>query len=258
MNLILFFIVIVVSFIIVRIGAVAFELTGLEWSLAKFQALSCFTGTGFTTKEAELITSNPQRRRVASILMVMGNAGLISLIATFANSLRTDTFLPQLTMPFFTKVFKGHFPAQFVHVVDLFIIVSCLFMLIRILTHTKLAERFNSILRSNIIRKRIIKPVSFEELVVATGGYGVSSIEILSNSPILDKTIIEAELRSYDINILAVEREGRILPNPSADMKLLLADKLICFGRLDNIREKLYSEPDKQAETKKPEEQKPE
>ena len=69
MNLILFIIAIVAAFIIVRIGAIAFQLTGLEWSLAKFQALSCFTSTGFTTKEAELITGNPQRRRIASILI---------------------------------------------------------------------------------------------------------------------------------------------------------------------------------------------
>ena len=55
MNLAIFIIVLIVSFVIVRIGAIAFQITGLEWSLAKFQALSCFTATGFTTKEAELI-----------------------------------------------------------------------------------------------------------------------------------------------------------------------------------------------------------
>ena len=60
-NLILFILVLLSSFIIVQIGGIAFELTGLEWSIAKFQALSCFSGTGFTTKEAELITRNPKR-----------------------------------------------------------------------------------------------------------------------------------------------------------------------------------------------------
>ena len=39
--LILFILTLIVSFIVVRIGAIAFQLTGLEWSLAKFQALSC-------------------------------------------------------------------------------------------------------------------------------------------------------------------------------------------------------------------------
>lgn len=45
MNLVLFVIVIIISMIVVRIGAIAFQLTGLDWSFAKFQALSCFTGT---------------------------------------------------------------------------------------------------------------------------------------------------------------------------------------------------------------------
>ena len=67
MNLLLFITVFVISFIIVRTGAIAFQLTGLEWSQAKFQALSCFTSTGFTTKEAELVTGDKQRRRIASL-----------------------------------------------------------------------------------------------------------------------------------------------------------------------------------------------
>ena len=83
MNLLLFIIVLIVSFVIVRIGAIAFQLTGLDWSLAKFQALSCFTSTGFTTREAELITSDPRRRRIASVLIVLGHAGFVTMIATF-------------------------------------------------------------------------------------------------------------------------------------------------------------------------------
>lgn len=244
MNLILFFIVIIVSFIAVRIGAVAFELTGLEWSLAKFQAISCFTGTGFTTKEAELITGNPQRRRIASTLMILGNAGLVTLIATFANSLRSDVFLPKLTLPLLRSLLPSNFPNYLVPWLDLIIIVVCLYVLFRLLTHTKSAEKVTNFLRRNIISRQIIKPVSFEELVVATGGYGVSSLEVTEDSPILDKTILEAELRSYDIMLLAVERGGKIIPNPSADTKLLLGDRLICFGRLDNIRKELYSVPD--------------
>ena len=63
MNLLLFIITIIISFIAVRIGAIVFELTGIEWSLAKFQALSCFGGTDFTTKEAELIVGTTKFNR---------------------------------------------------------------------------------------------------------------------------------------------------------------------------------------------------
>ena len=93
MSGMLFIIMILISFVIVRIGAIAFQLTGLEWSLAKFQSLSCFTGTGFTTQEAELITTDKQRRRIASVLMVLGNGGLVVMIATFANSLTPQQIL---------------------------------------------------------------------------------------------------------------------------------------------------------------------
>ena len=52
----LLLIFIAVSFIVVRIGAAALELTGLSWDQAKFQALSAFTNAGFTTRESEQIT----------------------------------------------------------------------------------------------------------------------------------------------------------------------------------------------------------
>lgn len=239
MNLLLFISIIVISFIIVRIGAIAFELTGLEWSLAKFQALSCFTGTGFTTREAELITGNTQRRRIASVLIVLGHAGLVTLIATFANSLRTDFIMPTFSIPFLHSVIPSHLLPW----INLTIIVFAVYTTYKIFTHTKFGGKLTDFLRSHIVKKEIIKPVSFEELIVATGGYGISQIEVCKDSPILNRTLIESELRQYDITVLAVEREEQTIPNPVADTKILLGDKLICFGKLGNIRSKLCVMP---------------
>jgi hypothetical protein len=239
MNLLLFITVIIVSFIVVRIGAIAFELTGLEWSLAKFQSLSCFTGTGFTTKEAELITGNPQRRRIASILIVLGHAGLVTLIATFANSLRTDVLMFKLTIPLLHSVVPSHLAPW----INLIIIVIAVYAIYKIFTNTKIAAKLTDILRSHIVNKEIIKPVSFEELMVATGGYGVSQIEICSDSPILNKTLIESGLRKFDILVLTIERDGEVIPNPQADTKIILGDRLICFGKLGNIRDKVCVMP---------------
>ena len=91
MNLLLFIVTIAISFVAVRIGGIAFSLTGLESSLARFQALSCFTGTGFTTRESELILSHPKRRRIISILMIIGNAGMVAVIAGLVSSFLTAT-----------------------------------------------------------------------------------------------------------------------------------------------------------------------
>lgn len=232
MNLLLFIITILISFVVVRIGAIAFEMTGLEWSLAKFQALSCFTGTGFTTREAELVTGNPQRRRIASILMVFGNAGLVTLIATFANSLRPNIYVPGFTIPFLPLVF----PSWLVPWVNLAIIGLSIYAIYRLFTRSKYTRRITEYLRARIIKRNIIKPVSFEELLVSTGGYGVSSIEVCAKSPVRDKTLRETDLRAHDITVLAIERGSEIIPNPPAHTLIQSGDRLICFGKLEVIR----------------------
>jgi len=56
--------VIFVSFLIVKAAAVALMMSGMDSKRALFQALSAFSGTGFTTKEAEFVMNHPTRRRV--------------------------------------------------------------------------------------------------------------------------------------------------------------------------------------------------
>lgn len=80
---------IVLSFVvfIVQLGAAALRQTGLPNSVARFQALSAFTGTGFTTSEAESVVNNRSRRHIVSILMIVGNVGLVSILSTVVVSL---------------------------------------------------------------------------------------------------------------------------------------------------------------------------
>ena len=236
MNLVLLVVAMVVSMIVVRIGAIAFQLTGVEWSLAKFQALSCFTSTGFTTKEAEMITTNPQRRRIASVLMVLGNVGLVTMIATLANTLNPNVIVGPFNLPFFHK----HIPSFLLPWLNLAIIGAFLYAIYRLFTNTKFARKLTEALRAQILKQHVIKPVSFEELLVATGGYGVSQVEISKESPILEKTLRESGLRKADVTILVIERDGMAISNPPADTKILLGDKLICFGQLESIRRDVY------------------
>lgn len=231
MNLLLFLLVIGVSFITVRIGAIAFHLTGLPWPLAKFQALSCFTGTGFTTRESELVTNNPQRRKIATILIILGHAGFVTLIATFANSVRTD-LVTTYRLPFIHSII----PAYLVPWVNLVIIILGVYIIFRLVINSRFAAKLTSILKAHIIKRQIIEPVSFEELIVSTGGYGVSRIEVCKNSPVLNKNLREADLPKFNILILAIERGGQITPNPSPDTKVILGDSLVCFGKSGDIR----------------------
>ncbi len=81
------FVVLTLSVIVIRTGAVALRLTGLPEEAARFQARSAFTGTGFTTSEAEAVVNHPVRRRIVSFLMITGNLGLVSVLTTVVVSL---------------------------------------------------------------------------------------------------------------------------------------------------------------------------
>ncbi len=83
------------------------------------------------------------------------------------------------------------------------------------------------------------KDVSFEELIVSTGGYGVSNIKMCPGNAVIDKTLMEAALRQQDITVLAIERDQKVIPNPAPDMKICAEDHLICFGQLERIRQTL-------------------
>jgi len=222
---VLFILALVASWIIVRIGAIAFQITGLEWSLAKFQSLSCFSGTGFTTRESELIVGDKRRRRIASVLMVLGNAGLVTLIATAASALNPEqNIIPLLKDNFFNTP------------INLAVLAIALLLAYKVLNNRKITGKLTRYLRKRIIKQEIFKPVSFEELLQLTGGYGISRIEVCEGDPIIDKTLAESDLRKNDITVLAIIRGEETIPNPSANRKILKGDGLISFGKQERLR----------------------
>lgn len=248
----LFILTLTVSFIIVRIGAIAFQLTGLEWSLAKFQALSCFTGTGFTTKEAELITGSPQRRKIASVLMVLGNAGLVILVATFASTIISqETIITALSKSFL----PFEIPAYIVKWINLVLLILAAIVVYKVSTNKNITLRMTNFLREKIVKKEFFSRVTIEELLLSTGGYGVSRVKVFSESPVLNKTLLEADLRRNDITVLAIVRGEDTIANPGADRIILRGDELVCFGKLENIRSVLFPQAGvkEQAEKPKPE-----
>jgi uncharacterized membrane protein YbhN (UPF0104 family) len=80
-------VVVTLSIMVTRIAAVALTHTGMARQAARFQARSAFSGAGFTTTESEQVVRHPVRRRIVLILMLLGNAGIVtavsSLILTF-------------------------------------------------------------------------------------------------------------------------------------------------------------------------------
>ena len=73
--------VVALSLLVVRIGAIALMMTGLSEDVAQFQALSAFSGAGFTANEAESVVGSPPRRRIVTLLIRLGSAGIVTAIS---------------------------------------------------------------------------------------------------------------------------------------------------------------------------------
>jgi len=233
MSLFLFVLVIVISFIAVKVGAVAFEITGLSSKQARFQALSAFTGTGFTTKEAELVAAHGQRRNIASALMILGNAGLVTLVATLVNSISEGASSPVLFIPKFSE----YIPAYLIPYINFSLILVALLLVYKVITSTGVSDYIRAAAKKKMLDKKIVKPVAFEEFLLTSGGYVVSQIEIHKDNPLSGNTLLESNLKAKDVLVLSIERDGHHITNPPAQTKINLGDRLICFGRIDSIRE---------------------
>lgn len=74
-----------------------------------------------------------------------------------------------------------------------------------------------------------------QRLAVSTG-YGVAEIAVLSGSGLVGKPLGDSGLWEKDIQVLTLHRGTRVVPNPASAKVLEDGDRLLCFGRLENMR----------------------
>ena len=75
-----------------------------------------------------------------------------------------------------------------------------------------------------------------QRLTVSTG-YGVAEIVVHPGADLVGKTLGESGLRDRDISVLTLHRGTAVMPNPRSNRKLEDGDRLLCFGRLEEMRD---------------------
>ena len=109
--------IVLIILAIVKLGSIAFQLTGMEPKMATFQALSAFTNTGFTTSAAEDVVQHRTRRVVASVLMIVGYIGIVGVIVTLIRSFAAESgsWLPTLKRMVF--ILLGIYALYFIFII---------------------------------------------------------------------------------------------------------------------------------------------
>lgn len=213
----LFLLFVSISFLVVRIGAVALELTGLPWSQAKFQALSAFSNSGFTTREAERVTTHPARRRIVSFLIVLGNAGFITMIGAFVSTLSEGELARSLF--------------------NIFLIIIGFAVVTHLSRKTVIQEKLKSFVRDILLKNYDFSAPLPEELLHLDRGYTLKNITISDKFHALGNKLHNLKFKQNEMQILAIERGDEFMPIPGGTQTIEAGDKIIVYGRSSKVRE---------------------
>lgn len=185
------------------IGSVALERTGLDRSTARFQALSAFTNTGFTTTQAEMIVNHPARRRIASYLIILGSTGVVTFIVLLVLAVRTGISAPAMALGIFI-----------VAAVAAAILASKMGLINWV---TNLATG----------QERTVTKVWRQG-----NGYSLTEIRLGQRHALVGKPLKEI---GAGIEVLFLERVDGIYAQPNPDEVLRVGDRVICYGPSESL-----------------------
>ena len=79
--------------------------------------------------------------------------------------------------------------------------------------------------------------IDVRQRLTVSRGYGVTEIHVPDGSEFIGKTIVDSGLRERDLNVLTLYRGTSVIPNPKSTRVLESGDRLLCFGKLELMRD---------------------
>ncbi|HVX60283.1 MAG TPA: TrkA C-terminal domain-containing protein [Pirellulales bacterium] len=209
-------VVLVLSMVVVRVASVALTLTGLSRQLAGFQARSAFTGAGFTTSESEKVMRHPVRRRIIMLLMLLGNAGIITAVSSLILSfVSTDASAGLAGRLWFRLV----------------LLVAGLSVLWTVANSAWVDREMSRIIQTALKRWTNLEVVDYLGLLHLSGGYVVLELAVEADDWLAGKRLTELNLFDEGVLVLGVQKPGGVyLGAPRGDTLLGADDTVILYG----------------------------
>ena len=211
--------IVTLSLLVTRVATTALTLTGLSRESARFQARSALTTTGFTTVESERIARHPVRRRIIMTLMLMGQAGIVTVIASLALSFATTAGLGDATL----------------RLAILLAGMTVLYWLAR-------SQRFDRLLQP-LIRRMIrrftdLDVRDYASLLHIHGEFAVSELAVEEGDWIAGRLLEEVRPADEGLLILGVQRDATTyLGAPTGATRVRPGDTLIVYGPTNRLSE---------------------
>jgi hypothetical protein len=192
-------------------------LTGMSRESSRFQARSAFFGVGFTTTEAEAVVTHPVRRRIIAWLILLGNAGVVSLLGTLLISFRADT------------------SDTLVRVV---VLVAGLLLLALLGVSRPVDRVLTRVIRRLLGRFSDLDVRDYSAVLELEGGYTVAELLVEDSDWIAGRHLGEVTLRDEGVVVLGVHRRGgAYIGAPDGDTVVRAGDLLTVYGLEDRVCE---------------------
>lgn len=204
--------IISLSVLATRIGTLALVHTGISKETAKFQARSAFMGVGFTTNESEMVVNHPVRRRILTILIFLGNAGIITTISSAIFS-------------FISLEGSGFFSLE--------VLVLCSGLLLLIfLSRSKWIDRKLSVIINKALQRYTRLDVrDYYNLLHLEGDYMVQEIKAEESNWITGKSLQNLQLDKEGLLVLGIKRaNGEYTGAPTGTTEVKEGDIAIIYG----------------------------
>jgi len=102
----------------------------------------------------------------------------------------------------------------------------------------------------------IANQVAFPEIDVrqrlsVSTGYGVAELLVHNNGDFVGRSLSDSGLGERDITVLTVHRGATVIPNPKRSTVLEAGDRLLCFGKLEEMRSMIPERRRRRAKVRK-------
>lgn len=209
----------VVFMLVTRVATMALVLTGLSHESARFQARSAFLGVGFTTTESEAIVSHPVRRRIVMWLMLIGNIGLLTVLATLVATLLTSAMTHRWW--FYGAMLGGG-----------------LALVVFLGSNRWLEFHLNRLIAWLLQRWTQLDVRDYVALLQLQNGYAVTELRVEPGDWLAGKTLQEAALSQAGMLMLGIRRsDASFVGAPRGPDRVEAGDTVVLYGQIHLIRE---------------------
>ncbi|TFV98128.1 30S ribosomal protein S6--L-glutamate ligase [Orlajensenia leifsoniae] len=93
--------------------------------------------------------------------------------------------------------------------------------------------------------------IDVRQRLTVSRGYGVAELLVHAGADLVGTTIAESGLAERDISVLTLHRGTSVVPNPRGHVELEAGDRLLCFGKLEEMRSMIPERRKRRARVRK-------